>query len=349
MALGSQMMLLLGTLCTCAVAQTSGPATGPMPALELRLPTEERSPALALGGQEIAIILQAGGRGRVDWQLMHQAKVLQSGRIVPDARAQAKLVFIAPDVRNRTRIQIRLVDLGKEFAQEIDLLPAGVLGRQREFLKRLPLGVLDSSGQVARLLEAQNVAFEDLQPQLKRDYFDGGLLILSGFQRAAVLDDVLGRFDARIRAGMGVLIVNPPMGLKSNVPHPMPLDVPPAGVAYLAADLESSVVPGDLHLGSHRRCLATWPFDRPLVWVEGRRRLDLPIPLPAHLGWMVVPVTAPTQTSLVAARRVGKGIVVVADLPLLENCGKDPLAQTLLSEFMLWVVQDRTSSQEPLR
>jgi hypothetical protein len=242
--------------------------------------------------------------------------------------------LVLPDVRHRTPCELLVAVEGAAERRTLVLYPASLLKGAAGRLRERRIGVLDSRGTVQRALRAEGVAYEDLGPQVARDWFDGDLVILAGGPDRDALAEACRAFDTRVRGGMGMVILNPPAGWSAWGLRRVERAPPAAGPLRVWPEARAGLVAEDLGVGPWAAVLDGPADVVPLVWCE--------LAVTARVG-AGLPGGAPA--ALVAARPVGAGWVLVSALPQTEFPDVDAVGRGVLAEMMLWLVQPPAAAQ----
>jgi hypothetical protein len=326
-------ILMLTGLPALAAWPTTGPADEPRK-VTLRLAKaddESHEAATALGKSTLAVEIVGPPSAKVDWRFGYQRELLDKGQAKTDERGLATLTLKMPDVRHRIGTTLAATGQAVGGTLDLDILPADMLGDVKQSLKAMRLGVVDPSGRVQAALAEQNVEFEELKPQVARDFFDGGAVIFAGFDDAAALRYELGKFEGRTRGGMITIVLNPParwkaFGLRQVELHDA------KGRPRLAEPLGRWIREADLR-GDIRSALRV------------RRDAEILAGL-ATRGAGDKDAEVSRGAVLIAARKVGKGRILAATLPQLDDVARDAVGRGVLDEIILWCLNHQPSTEK---
>jgi hypothetical protein len=297
-------------------------------------PAERGGLVAALGGSTLSVSLLGPARAAALWALAHRETVLQKGRVDLDETGTARLLIAVPRVRHRT--VCRLAARAGEAVGERDVVvyPVSALAASAERLRHLRVGVHDPGGRVQKALAAEGVACEDLEARIARDFFNGGLVILAGHDRAETLQEECRRLETRLRDGMTLILLNPPAGWAAWGVTCADLDSPLRSPVQVAEPLASAVPGEDLGAGPWKAALEVAGEAAPLVWVEA------PKPSSDRAGR-----DAPSRRLLAVARPVGRGSVIVSALPQTLRSDTDALGRAIFDGLVLWSL-DRSNPRD---
>lgn len=280
-------------------------------------------------GTVLAVHLTAGADQEAAWVFAYGDDVLARGAVRLDATGHGRLRLVAPDVRTRTvcRLVVR-VPAGSE-ALEVEVFPSSLLVPAAGRLADRALAAEDPTGRLQAALEAEKVAFDKLKTDIQKLIFDGDVAVLAGHQRAGRLAAACRGLEGRLKRGMTVVVLNPPpkweaWGFCRNT-----FADPLSGPARLAAGFRQILRPDDLGSGPWSYALRTGADVVPLAWIEQENvQQDAPAPRKTVVH------------TLVGARRVGEGWLVVTMLPQAEDPATDAVGRSILGELLLWAVRE---------
>jgi len=283
-----------------------------------------------LGGTELMAAMAARPGGKAAWELRSGQAVLGRGLVVLDGQGRGQASIALPDVLHRAEAMLSVTGPAGSRLRRIDILPAAMLRNVRATLAGREVGVQDPRGIVQAALNAQGVAYTDLEPQLARDYFSGGIVALAGFDDPAMLADACGRFASRVRQGMSLVVMNPPARWVALGMRRVELTAPRAADLHLARSIGLTVRQTDFARTELGCALQADARVRALVWFETPGDALGGCPAQKH--------------TLVLARPLGKGVVLAATMPQLTDCYNDPIGRCMLSEIIMWTLK---RSQRP--
>jgi hypothetical protein len=289
---------------------------------------------MCLGNSDLLVEIAAQAGGEVHCQLGYEKDALSEHVAHADGQGLCRITLRLPDVRHRITATIYCRSGGREGRQDVDILPSNMLQDARVTLERMRIGVLDQHSGVQEILKSQEIAFENLKPLLKRDFFDGGMVILSGFELPGDLDDVLGRLEGRIRAGMVAIVVDPPAGCKLAAVQCVESPKAKALTARFSAGWASIVKPRDLAAEPYRRALEINDGSEVLAWLE--------LPDGAQPSASFSVATRPAwpaklgRLGIIVATPLGKGYIVAFVPPQSDGNLVGPVGRCLLNETIRW-------------
>ena len=294
-------------------------------------------PRVLLAGSKVTLSLTAQPGARVAWVLAYGKNVLAEGSTGTDKDGLASVRLTMPDVRVRTECRLHVQSAGATASTRIALLPRRLLSRSAERLKELGIGVLDATGRLARALTDEGVSAEAMAPDLTRDYFSGGLVILAGFERPERLTWACEKFTSRVDNGMTALIINPPAGFSSWGIKIAKFPQAKRGRLSFAPEFGRVLRAEDLGDGPWRQ------------YVSGDCQSELVrLEVAEEQAGKDAPASEPKSYALVAASRLGRGLIIVAAIPQLDAADSDAVGRYVLNEIVLWIIAEhRDNQQEP--
>ncbi|MHC4983759.1 MAG: hypothetical protein ACYTF6_11430, partial [Planctomycetota bacterium] len=236
--------------------------------------------------------------------------------------------FALPDVRVGTACKLIVRSAEAVMSANVMLLPRTTLSRSAEQLKEFEIGVIDQGQGVSKALKDEGIAFTQLQGDLAKDYFSGGLVILAGFERAERLAWECEKLTSRVEDGMAVLVINPPPGWSAWGIKCSEMPKPNLSAAKLAKGLGLVIRPEDLGAGPWRLFLTGQAKSKDLVWFEPVAEKDDEREEAARK----------LKYALVAAAEPGRGLVVVAALEQLAGPDSDAVGRAAMNELILWLL-----------
>jgi hypothetical protein len=186
-------------------------ATLPVNILDHAADAEGR-PLRVLAGTELTVMAIGEPSATVDWQLAYEETVLAEGKCDLDSDGGGRFRLILPEVRHRAACQLLLLAGDRRRERGIVVFPSSMLGASKVRIAEHRLGVIDPSGGVQRALVLEGVPFEDLATDIEQRFFDGGTVILAGYESGEALAAACQGLEERLEKGMSVLIFNPPVG-----------------------------------------------------------------------------------------------------------------------------------------
>ena len=317
-------------------AESRPAATRPMNML-LSAPAASRPAAtqVAFAGATATILLTGQPHGTPHWRLAYRQTVVAQGRVQLDQDGRGRLSLVLPEVKHRSACTLHVQEGELVSDQDLVLYPRQRLADVAGRITELDLGVIDESGLVQKGLAAEGVRFKSLSTDLARDVFAGGTVIISGFNDVARLAAVCQRMDGRVSKGMTAILLNPPAGWQGWNVACIETAKPLLLAVHLAEKFAWPELPDDIGCQAWRAQLKTKPPETSLIWVAA-------------------PSAGSSQPSsvrqnLALCRSVGKGRVMVAVLPQLEDPAGDVVGRAALDELLVWSMKDNPTSTRPVR
>ncbi len=277
----------------------------------------------------LAVHVTAEANQEAVWAFAYGDDVLAHGAVRIDAGGHGRLRLVVPKVRTRTvcRLLVR-VPAGSE-AKEVEVFPSSLLAPAAGRLADLALAAADPTGRLQTALESEKVAFDRLETDIQKLIFGGDVAILAGHRRAGSLAGACRGLEGRLKRGMTLVVLNPPpkweaWGFCRNT-----FADPLSGPARLAMGFRQILRPDDLGNGPWSYALRTGADVVPLAWIEQE---NVQQDAPASRKTVV--------HTLVGARRVGEGWLVVTMLPRAEDPATDAVGRSILGELLLWAVRE---------
>jgi len=328
---------------SAACGGRGGPAPSPLPQIEAvpagvlmdLAPNSGGAPPMRfLAGTRLAVAVAAGpgepGRSG-QWQFAFGQQVLAGGAFQLDESRQGRFSLTLPDVRHRTACSL-MVNVSRTAAKrEVVVYPSSALAVAADRLRSLRVAVMDTTGRVQAALAAEKVAFEKMETDIEWAVFDGDLVILAGFADARVLRAACLGLDERLKRGMAVLILNPPVGWEAWETSREDLAAPILGEPRAAKDFRQIFQASDLGRGPWQSFIEVSGDVVHLVWVE------------PDAGGGNGTASRPTAARpLMGARLVGRGRLVVAILTEAADPATNAVGRTVLDELLLWLVRAKS-------
>jgi len=320
-----------------------GPTPSPLPQTEAvpagvlldLAPNAGGAPPLRfLAGTSLAVTVAAGPgeQGRSgQWQFAFGQQVLAGGAFQLDESRQGRFSLTLPDVRHRTACSLTVSVSRTAAKREVVVYPSAPLAVAADRLRSLRVAVMDATGRVQAALAAEKVAFERMETDIERAVFDGDLVILAGFTDARALRAACMGLDERLKAGMAVLILNPPSGWQAWETRRRDLATPINGDPHAAKDFGQIFQAPDLGRGPWQSFIEVGGDAVHLVWVE------------PDAGGGNGTASRPTAARpLMGARLVGRGRLVVAILTEAADPATNAVGRTVLDELLLWLVRAKS-------
>ena len=290
-------------------------------------------PATAIAGSSLTVAITAKPDARPSWRFGFAGRALAAGSIATDADGRGRLTVVLPEVRHRTTCTLLLAAESGKVSREVVVFPSSLLSHNARRLAEHRLGVADARGLLHRALREEKVAAEDLNPKLAMDHFRGGIVLLGGYKQPAVLAGVVGRLLGRVRQGLCVVVLNPPAGWRGGGLACVEPPKPHIGRIEPAEAMWANVLAADFGAGPWRRVLKVDQPAEALMWIAGGEGKE---------GKGKGPASRPARGALlVAARRVGRGWLVAAALPQLDDPAGNAVGRMILDEMVLWVLKQR--------
>jgi hypothetical protein len=308
-------------------------ATLPVNILDHAADAEGR-PLRVLAGTELTVMAIGEPSATVDWQLAYEETVLAEGKCDLDSDGGGRFRLVLPEVRHRAACQLLLLAGDRRRVREIVVFPSSMLGASKTRIAEHRLGVIDPSGGVQRALVLEGVPFEDLATDIEQRFFDGGTVILAGYESGEALAAACQGLEERLEKGMSVLIFNPPVGWSGWGAKHVAVEEARSAAVRLAEDFGRILQGADLGEGPWESVLEVESNGGILIGLAPAEEKDAETVSPG-----------PAQ-SLAVARRVGRGWAVVTMLPQLERPASDAVGRALLAELILWTVRTREDPKE---
>ena len=187
-------------------------AAGPDTSLHLFIGGEAPAQfeAVVLGGAELRVTANGKPGSNGGLQLGYADTLVHQGPLAFDAMGSAECRIRMPEARSRIECQLVLIDGKKTVRRRLVILPSAGLIHAVELIREYRLGVIDGRGRIQSAFRSEGVSFEDLRSPLLQDTFDGGLVLMVGFDGLEPENDMLRRFKGRVENGMVLVLVNPP-------------------------------------------------------------------------------------------------------------------------------------------
>jgi len=311
------------------------PVVTTVPAWLGRTPQEQSPPALCLGGGSLIVTIAGTPNANIAWELRADKLTLARGKTVLDTRGLGLARAVLPKVLVRNQAELSVSQGPIRWRRAIQILPSSPLRHVRETLRQRNLGVLDPCSNVCDALRDQRIAFVDLAPQLRHDFFQGEIAILAGFDDANALSHACLRLENRVRLGAALVVLNPPAGFRCLGADRKELpDNEPKLLVKIDAELTGTLRPGDFSALGQAGLVDTGDKAIVLAWLERPTSKH-----PTRQGATTRPAGTNAKRAIVAARPLGKGIVLVATMPELADCYDNPAGRCMLSEIILWILK----------
>ncbi|KKK97976.1 hypothetical protein LCGC14_2647390, partial [marine sediment metagenome] len=311
-----------------AQTQTAPPA-GAKVTIVLSKPAEAPPPPaiLALAGTALTTAIVGKPKASWTWQLGYQGTVVEQNSLQLNAKGTGQFEIVLPKVRVRAECELVLLRGKRKIRRRLVIFPSAKLAQCAKLIEDLELGVVDERGRIQEALRAEKAAFEDLSTQLLQDSFEGGIVLLAGFEKPELLGEACKRLQGRIEKGMFALILNPPAKWKAWGVSRQQLSAPLSAPVAFAKDIGQAILPTDLGLGPRPFVLRSEKPYRMLAWVEKVGKDDDGKP---HR----------VKCPLIVVRRVGEGRVIVGLMPQVDHPLKDAAGRAILDELVLWVIKE---------
>jgi hypothetical protein len=270
----------------------------------------------------------------VDWQLAYEETVLAEGKCDLDSDGGGRFRLVLPEVRHRAACQLLLLAGDRRRVREIVVFPSSMLGASKTRIAEHRLGVIDPSGGVQRALVLEGVPFEDLATDIQQRFFDGGTVILAGYESGEALAAACQGLGERLKKGMSALVLNPPVWWSGWGAKRVAVKEARSAAVRLAEDVGRIVQASDFGEGPWESLLESGPDGRILIGFAPAEEKDAET---ASLG---------ARQGLAVAQHVGRGWAVVAVLPHLERPATNAIGRALLDELILWTVETSADPKE---
>jgi len=317
-----------------------GADVGPGPRATLPVDLSDRAadaegrPLRVLAGTELTVMAIGEPKATADWQLAYEETVLAEGKCGLDSDGGGRFRLILPEVRHRAACQLLLLAGERRRERGIVVFPSSMLGASKVRIAEHRLGVIDPSGGVQRALVLEGVTFEDLATDIQQRFFDGGTVILAGYESGEALAAACQGLEERLKKGMSALVLNPPVGWSGWGAKRVAVKEARSAAVRLAEDVVRIVQASDFGDGPWESVLEVESNGGILIGLAPAEEKEESAVLPG-----------PAQ-SLAVARRVGRGRAVVTMLPQLERPATDAVGRALLDELILWTVGTREDPKE---
>jgi hypothetical protein len=319
--------------------QSAMPVPVPRSDLEVRFGADlgTQAPLLA-GGSTLVVRIGAAPGTAVTWWLAFEGTVIAHGRLTIAPSAAGSLRLTMPRVYHRAPLELALASMTSTVRYPLIVYPASALGAATERLRSTRIGVIDPTGHVRSALAGEGVFYEDLKPGIARDYFEGEIVVLAGYDDAAALGEICKQLDLRINGGTRVLVLNPPADWAAWQLRRKALTVPERGAVALADGFCPSVPVEDFGAGPWHALVEGPPGATALV-ATPRPSSAIPAPAAPATGVLGGLVLCP----------VDRGYVMVSVLPQTEFPDRDVVGRMLLAEMVLWTLDaPSTSRTQPM-
>jgi hypothetical protein len=292
------------------------------------VPDRPSPAAIVSAGTPLVVHFAGTPRATALWDFGFGGTSLAHGAFLADEAGLGRLRLVAPDVCQRIVCELLLASDGVLARRVVIVYPESLLADAAGRIREQRIGVLDPTGGVQRALGAERIAFEDLAPQIARDYFNGNIAVLAGHKDAEALADVCRRLHSRVRAGANVLVLNPPARWSAWGLGRVELDPPESAAARAAPELGSFVPAEDLGDGPWTAVLEAKRAVEVLAWSE----------TPTQPGRDRAEGDKAARRMLLAARAVGRGRIAASLLPQTEFPDVNVVGRGLLGEMILWLI-----------
>jgi len=327
-----------GPAAGCDRARPARPVVATVPVWLVRPPDAKAPPELCLGGGALTAAIIGEPNASATWQLRAETLLLARGRAKLDDRGWGVGHTALPAVLARGRAVLCVSQGDARRTRRIDILPPAPLRHVRATLRAWGVGVLDPCGLVGDALRAQAVDYADLRPQLQHDFFRGEIAILAGFDDANELAHACRQLAYCARRGAALVVLNPPAGFHSlGVRRAERPAAWPRTHVKLDAELTRTLHAEDFRPLSEDGLIDAGETALVLAWLETPdKKADGP---PDSAGAKTRPARPNPSRVLVAARPLGRGVVLAATLPELADCYDNPAGRCMLSEIILWILK----------
>lgn len=270
------------------------------------------------GGLAVLVSGPPGAKGR--WQFGYQDVVIAHGSVQLDAQGLGQIKLLVAPVRARLECTLLVTD-GRRSTMNVVVFPRSRLEHNRRGIEALSLAAVDPRGLLHKALVEEGVAFADATASPADDDSAAAVMIVGGYDDPAALAQLCRGLDRRVRAGMDLIVLDPPP-LWSGW-----------GLSVEAGDLSGPVLL-DKRLG---QALETADL--------GRGPWPATIKGGTALAWVAGGGAAPA--ALMVDTTVGKGHVIVAALPQATAPLTDAVGRGVMDEALLWVLKRRSAAGGP--
>jgi len=300
--------------------------------------------AVALGGALVTVVAVGKPGTMYTVQLGYDNKVVRQVPLRLGKKGLGECNFRAPDVRVRAECELVVIGKGKTVRRKLVVLPAAALAGSAARIRQRRLGVIDGRGGIQAALKAEGVAFENLATRLEQDAFTGGIVIVAGFSKANALAEACLRLESRVTKGATVIVVNPPEGWSGWGLSVRKLPAALDGPVFFAQGFGELIRRTDIGVGPRFFVLEK----RKRIVDDARKRSGA---VEEREEWKALTWVNDTKKDrggkdrneahpLVAARRVGKGLAVVARMRGMECPATGAAGRRMLDEIVLWVLKE---------
>lgn len=284
----------------------------------------DRTGKVVLSGSQLHVAVVGTPDADIAWRLAHADTVVAGGSAKLNENGQLLLEIVNPSVKHRAACTLEVRHGEQARRNSIVVLPAAMLAHVKRRVADLDIGVWDASGRVRKALKEETVDISVLESSLQQDSFEGGAVVLAGFENVRDLSLACNSLDTRVREGLSVILVNPPVGWSGW------------GVKVLRPDArwEAPVHAAEGFLQHlHRLDLGTGP------WLSLLSAEDAKL-----LLWTHPPAEqdSPPARPLVIARRVERGTVIVTDIPPLADPAENAIGRALLTDCLHWILLEKS-------
>jgi hypothetical protein len=312
-------------------------------------------PPVVLAGRELRVLVDGPAQAEIQWQLGKETVVAADNvRLDVDGRGVVRVE--APKVRQRARLTLVAIAPDESRASvEVVFYPARLLGRFLEPLKELEIGLIESDGALAEALRAEGVNVQPLETDLQRNAFNGDALLIGAPKNAEELTAICESFAERCRAGLDLVVINPPDGWSWSQVSAKQAELcgePRADEGFRrivnAADLGKGPWPVILTSSAEAESLLWIPPASPAESGTGNTSTDDPAPA-GTAGEAKIKSTPQTVSALVLRKAMGEGRLYVATFAELDSAGESALGRTVLCEILATLPSAPTAEREGAR
>ena len=322
------MIIQLYISCMMSLAAAGTQDNGRVCVVDAKNQNNQAGTIHVLGNAALDIAVTGNPGSEYQWHLAYNHIVFRNGKLGMDKKGKSTLQVDIPDVRVRVECVLVLNDGDTAISRDFVIYPARGLEDVTNNIRKLRFGTTDK--RILQALKDENVHCDDLDTRLQLDTFSGGGLFLGGYQNSDELTDVCQRLDSRVRGGMTVIVVNPPVNWKVwgvELKNIKPVKLP----VRFADDFGHTTKSSDLGTGPRDTELCISANWKRLVWAEaGDKKQN-------------------KHHCLAATKQIGKGQVMAINMPCLNDPVANASGRALLDAIIFSILNKpsgKTGEQE---
>ena len=279
----------------------------------------------------------------VGWETLVPPAIIERGKKKTSLKSSSenrfKICLKMPVVKRRAELiwKIRVTIKGNEtLKREIhySVFPVDIPSNVKNILSKKRIGVLDSKGDVGKILKNLGVSFVQLRNQLSLETFDGDLIIIGPHTFSSwYLKNALLLLEEKVNEGLIVLC----FGQES--PHPFlsrmeeivskPTPLSSSRIAAPGHPVFQEVMEGDLSSWRGNGIIAYFPYQLPRGNFRALVRTDL----------------SDRAVSLLVEVPYGRGKFLFCQLLVIKKFKEEPVARLLFENLIRYALM----SQKPLQ